>query len=413
MADRRIVVLATLDTKADEARFLAEQIRARGGQPCLVDLGVGGRADFPGDITRQAVAQAAGAAWAEVAALPKDQAMARMAAGGAAIVGEMVARGEVAGVSGIGGGQGTWLASAVMRALPLGLPKLMVSTVASRDVSVFVGHSDLVMMPAVVDVAGLNAILRAVLDNAAGAICGMASGAPRPLEAESSRSRLALTMFGVTTAGGARVRAALEAAGYEVVVFHANGVGGATMEELIGQGWFAGVVDWTITELADELVGGIRGAGAGRLEAAGARGLPQVVVPGAIDVVNFGPPETVPARFAGRRLHAHTPTTTLLRTSADECAALGRLVAAKLNRATGPVVVLAPLGGFSALDAPGGPFEDPIADVAFAGALRRGLRPDIVMRELPEHINAEPFARAVVEAALSVCPAPARRGVSE
>ena len=215
-------------------------------------------------------------------------------------------------------------------------------------------------------------------------------------------------MFGVTTAGGARVRAALEALGYEVVVFHANGVGGATMEELIGQGCFAGVVDWTITELADELVGGIRSAGPRRLEAAGARGLPQVVVPGAIDVVNFGPRETVPARYAGRRLHAHTPSTTLLRTSADESAALGRLVAAKLNRATGPVVVLAPLGGFSALDAPGGPFEDPAADVAFAEALRAGLRPGIVLRELPEHINSEPFVRAVVEAALSVCPAPRR-----
>jgi uncharacterized protein (UPF0261 family) len=217
-------------------------------------------------------------------------------------------------------------------------------------------------------------------------------------------------MFGVTTAGGNRVRAALEDAGCEVVVFHANGAGGATMEELVARGLFAGAVDLTITELADELVGGLRTAGPRRLEAAGARGLPQVVVPGGIDVVNFGAPESVPARFKGRRLHAHTPATTLMRTSIDESRALGALVAEKLNRALGPVRVLVPEGGFSALDAPGAPFENEAADAAFVSALEAELRPGIPVERLPDHINSETFARAVVRAMLSVRAAPAGTG---
>jgi uncharacterized protein (UPF0261 family) len=383
-----VLVLATLDTKGEEARFLADAIRARGCDPRLVDLSVGGRGvDAP-------------------ASLPVDQAMERVAVGAAEMVGAAVGRGEVAGVIGLGGGRGTWLATAVMRTLPLGLPKLMVSTVASRDVHPFVGHSDIAMMPSVVDVAGLNGILRAVLRNAAGAICGMAAppGAAEPTV--SQHARVALTMFGVTTPAGTRIRVALEALGYEVVVFHANGVGGATMEQLIAAGEFVGVVDLSTTELADDLVGGIRGAGPHRLEAAGARGVPQVVVPGAVDVVNFGPPDTVPARFAERRLHAHSPTTTLMRTSIGESATLGGVVAAKLNRATAPVTVLLPMGGFSSLDAPGGPFEDAAADRAFADALREALRDGIALHEVPDHINSEALKEAVVEAVRNTFPTP-------
>jgi len=404
----RIVVLATLDTKAEEARFLAECIRARRHEPWIVDLGTGGAPAFPGDTPREAVVGAAGLTWPALAGRPKGEAMAAVVAGAGALVRAMVDRGQIAAVVGIGGGQGTWLATAVMRSLPLGFPKLMVSTAASRDVSAFVGHADVAMLPSVTDIAGLNSLLRPILTNAAAAACGMAEGVPLP--AAPTRPRLALTMFGVTTAGGGRVRALLEEAGCEVVVFHANGAGGATMEELIGQGLFAGVVDWTTTELADELVGGIRGAGPRRLEAAGARGVPQVVVPGALDVVNFGPPESVPTRFAGRRFHAHTPAATLMRTSAAESAALGELIADKLNRARGPVRVLIPEGGFSALDAPGRPFEDREADACFTGALLAALRPEIAVERSVEHINSESFAGAVAGAMLALGVAPAAAG---
>ena len=401
---RQVLILATLDTKPDEARFLAQAVRARGQRPWIVDIGTGGTPGFDGDTSRDVVARAAGLDSAsDLAALPKAAAMRAVVDGATSLVREMLARQEVGAVLAIGGGQGTWLATAVMRALPLGFPKVMLSTAASRDIGPFVGHSDIMMLPSVTDIAGLHSLLRPILQNAAAAACGMAaSAAPEPADGQP-RPRLALSMFGITTTGGTRVRTLLEAAGYEVVVFHANGTGGATLEELTRQGLFVGVVDLTITELADELVGGIRSAGPERLEAAGAAGLPQVVVPGGLDAVNFGPLDSVPRRFHDRPLYCHTPETTLVRTSEADNSKLGALVARKLNAARGPVRVLIPQAGFSALDASGGVFEDQSADRAFSSTLAGGLRPDIVLDLRPDHINDAEFAHVVAEALQSIC----------
>jgi uncharacterized protein (UPF0261 family) len=397
------VILATLDTKADEASFLADCVRANGHQPWIVDIGTGGSPRLAGDTPRGVVASAAGLAndGAGLAHMPKLEAMAAVVAGATAVVREMVERKQASAVLGIGGGQGTWLATAVMRSLPLGFPKLMVSTAASRDISPFVGHADIMMLPSVTDIAGLHSLLRPILANAAAAACGMAA---RPADSRAADGpRLALTMFGVTTTGGTCVRQFLEAADCEVLVFHANGAGGATMESLVSSGHFVGVADWTTTEIANELVGGIRSAGPDRLEAAGRIGIPQVVVPGGLDVVNFGPPDTVPPRFRGRRLHAHTPATTLMRTSVEENKRIGKHMAEKLNRSTGAVQVLIPSAGFSMLDARGQPFEDAEADAAFTTALRRGLRPNVSVEVMPFHINDESFSRAVAEAMLAMC----------
>ena len=396
---RRIVVLATLDTKAEEAAFVADCIRRRGHLPRLVDLGVAGVAALPAETTREAVARAAGLSWETLSALPRTEAMEAAAAGATKLVRDMVDTGEVHAIIGIGGGTGTWLGTTVMRALPLGFPKLMVSTLGSRD-----GSTDIMVMPSVADVAGVNTLLGPILANAAAAVCGMAEGVE--IRLDRTRPTIALTMFGVTTRGGTFVRRFLEEAGCEVVVFHANGTGGKTMEELAAQGAFAGVLDWTTSEVTDELTGGICAAGPHRLEAAGVRGIPQVVVPGAVDVINIR--GDIPRRFARRAYHMHLPTVPLIRTSVRESRAIGAWIAQKLNRARGPVRVLIPEGGYSALDEPGGPFEDRKANEAFVSALRQKLRPDIPMEVLPHHINDEAFARAAAAAmlAMGVLPAP-------
>jgi uncharacterized protein (UPF0261 family) len=282
-----------------------------------------------------------------------------------------------------------------MRAVPLGLPKVMVSTLASGTVRQFVGDKDIFMLNSVVDILGINRVSRQVLSQAARAMAGLVTY-PAPDAQPDDRPLVAATMFGVTTPCVERARVTLERAGCEVLVFHATGVGGQAMEGLIRDGQVAGVLDLTTTELADELVGGILSAGPDRLEAAGRRGLPQVVSVGALDMVNFGPRETVPERFAGRRFHAHNPTVTLMRTTPAENAALGARMAAILGRAAGPTVVLIPRGGVSALDAPGGPFHDPEADAALFGALAAGLaaHPRVRLVVRAEHINDPAFADA-------------------
>jgi uncharacterized protein (UPF0261 family) len=274
----------------------------------------------------------------------------------------------------------------------VGLPKLMVSTMASGDTRPYVDTKDICMLYSVVDVAGLNRLSRRILANAAAAIAGMLL-AP-PLTAAQDRPLIGATMFGVTTPCVTRAREVLEAAGYEVLVFHATGTGGRAMEDLVRGGFLEGVLDITTTELADELVGGVLSAGPHRLEAAGACGVPQVVCPGALDMVNFGPPETVPPQFEGRLFYRHNPTVTLMRTTPDESAELGRQVAAKLNAARGPVSFLLPLGGVSAIAGPGQPFYSPEADEAFRRELRAHLQPRVHLRELAEHINDPAFAEA-------------------
>ena len=392
---KRIIILATLDTKADEARFVADAIRRRGHEPWIVDLSISGVSPFAGDTPREAVAQAAGRAWEAMAALQRAEAMEVAADGAGTLVRAMVGRGEAQAIIGIGGGTGTWMGTTVMRGLPLGFPKLMVSTLGSRD-----GTTDIMVMPSVADIAGVNSLLGPILANAALAISGMAEGTD--VTFDRSRPTIALTMFGVTTRGGTFVRKFLEQAGCEVVVFHANGTGGKTMEDLIRQGVFAGVLDWTTSEVTDEIAGGICTAGPNRLEAAGAMGIPQVVVPGAVDVINIR--GEIPRRFAKRVYHMHLPRVPLIRTSVRESRAIGAWIANKLNQARGPVRVLIPEGGYSALDVAGGVFEDHPANDAFVSSLRRELRPDIPVEVLPDNINDEAFARAAADAMLAMLP---------
>jgi uncharacterized protein (UPF0261 family) len=395
-----IAVLGTLDTKGREHAFVAERIRARGHDAVLIDVGTGAEPVVVADIARAEVAAAGGIDLAAlVARRDRGECVAAMARAAAALVGRLVAEGRIQGVIALGGGGGTAIASAAMRPLPIGFPKLLVSTLASGNTAPYVGTSDIVMMPAVVDVQGLNRISRTILARAAGAICGMVEA--DVVAGRDDKPLVVASMFGNTTGCIESAVPLLEAAGYEVLVFHATGTGGRALEALVASGLVAGVLDITTTELADELVGGVLSAGPERLDAAARHGVPAVIAPGCLDMVNFGPPETVPERFRGRRCYAHNPQVTLMRTSADEAAALGRLVARKVNASRGPVRVLLPRRGLSAIGGPGGPFHDPAADAALFETLESGLRPDIPCTSLDCGINDPAFARAAVETLLA------------
>ena len=399
---KSILIIGTLDTKGTEFGYLRDLIIARGHQTIVMDTGVAGTAGFPPDIQAEAVAEAGGASLQALrAAGDRGAALEVMAKGARALSLRAHAEGKVNGVVSLGGSGGTSIATCAMKALPVGLPKVMVSTMASGDVSAYVGVKDVTMMYSVVDVAGLNRLSRRVLANAAGAVCGMAEQTV-PV-AEADRPLITATMFGVTTPCVDRVRASLQAAGYEVLVFHATGSGGRAMEALISDGFIVGVADITTTEWADELVGGVLSAGSERLEAAAKAGLPQVVSLGALDMVNFGPIETVPQRFRGRLLYKHNPTVTLMRTTPEECAELGRIIAQKLNGATGPTALFIPLRGVSMIDAEGKPFHSPEADRALFEALRRHLdRSRVELVELDANINDASFAEAMATKLLSL-----------
>ena len=396
-----IAVLGTLDTKGREHAFVAERIRARGHAAVLIDVGTGAEPVVAADIARAEVAAAGGIDLAALVARgDRGECVAAMAAAAAALVGRLVVEGRIQGVIALGGGGGTAIASAALRPLPIGFPKLVVSTLASGNTAPYVGTSDIVMMPAVVDVQGLNRISRTILARAAGAICGMVEA--DVATAAADKPLVVASMFGNTTGCIEAAVPLLEAAGYEVLVFHATGTGGRALETLVASGLVAGVLDITTTELADELVGGVLSAGPERLDAAARHGVPAVVAPGCLDMVNFGPPETVPQRFAGRRFYAHNPQVTLMRTSPEESAALGQLVAGKVNASRGPVQVLLSRRGLSVIGAPGGPFHDPAADAALFEALESGLRPGIFCLSLDCGINDPAFARAAVEALLAL-----------
>jgi uncharacterized protein (UPF0261 family) len=395
-----VVLLGTLDTKAAEYAFLRDRIRAAGCEVVVVDAGP--RSTSPlADITADEVAVAAGANRQELATAERGAATSAMARGATRVVRRLYAEGRLHGLLGIGGSGGSSLVAAALRTLPLGVPKLLVSTMASGDTRPYVGTSDVTVMHSVVDLAGLNRISRPVLANAAAAIAGMARAAALAEaagpEAAATKPVIGATMFGVTTPCVTAARAILEARGYEVLVFHATGAGGRTMEALMQAGVVTGVLDVTTTELADELVGGVLSAGSDRLEAAGRLGLPQVVSLGGLDMVNFGPIDSVPPRFRARTLYEHNAAVTLMRTTPAECAELGRIIAAKLNAATGPLAVFVPAAGLSAMDAPGGRFRDPAADAALIRELRAGLRPGIEVVEMATDINDPAFARAMAE----------------
>lgn len=393
-----IAIFGALDTKGVEFAFLKAEIEKRGCRTLVVDTGVLGAAGFEPDVSREAVAQAGGV---ELDALvnrqDRGEAMAVMQRGAAEIAQRLHREGRIDGIISMGGGGGSSIGTAAMRALPVGFPKLMVSTVASGDTSGFVGTSDITMMYSVVDVAGINRISRMIYTNAAGAICGMVSG---ERSEGDDKPIIAVTMFGNTTRAVDRARGLLEAAGYEVLVFHATGSGGRTMEALIRDGLIRGVLDMTTTEWADELLGGVLSAGAERLEAAAVSGVPQVVVPGCIDMCNFWAMETVPERYKGRNLYAWNPNITLMRTTAAENARLGEIFGEKLNKASAPVVVYVPMKGVSELDLEGKPFYDAAALPAFVKALKETLREGIAVVEMDVDINDPAFAEATVKALL-------------
>jgi uncharacterized protein (UPF0261 family) len=389
-----IAILGTLDTKGFEHAFLADCIRARGHNVLLIDTGTLGDPQVKPDVPRTEVAAAAGVDLAEITARrDRGEAVTAMTKGAPVLVARLAQEGRIDGIISLGGGGGTAIGTAAMRALPIGFPKLMVSTLASGNTAPYVGAKDIVMFPSIVDVAGLNRISRLIIARAAGAICGMVETKP---PATDDRPLIVASQFGNTTACVERARQMLEAAGYEVLVFAAVGTGGRTMESLIESGMVAGVLDVTTTEWADELAGGVLSAGPTRLEAAARSGVPAIVAPGCLDMVNFGPPESVPTRYQGRRFYQHNPQVTLMRTTPEECAKLGRIIAEKLNASTAPVTVLIPLKGISVISAAGQPFHDPAADEALFSSLKSNLGPGILVIELDCNINDPEFAEACV-----------------
>ncbi len=390
-----VVLVGTLDTKGMEYGWLRARLRELGCETVLVDAGIG-EPQIEADVPAERVAEAAGASVGTLReAGDRGEAVTAMGEGAAVIVAELAAAGRVDAVFAVGGSGGSSIAARAVRDLPIGLPKLIVSTMASGDVSPYVGAKDVTISYSVVDVAGVNRVSRLILGNAAAAAAGMAKAhAEAPPTQAAERPLIGASMFGVTTPAVNVARERLEELGYEVLVFHATGAGGQALEGLAGSGLLAGVLDVTTTELADDLVGGVLSAGPRRLTAAGRHGVPQVVAPGAMDMVNFGPRDTVPERFEGRNLYVHNPTVTLMRTTPDEMAELGRRVAAKLAAATGPTALFVPLGGVSALDAPGMPFHDPKADAACFEALREAAVDTV---RLDMNINDPAFGRVMAD----------------
>jgi uncharacterized protein (UPF0261 family) len=408
-----VLLIGTFDTKGDEYAFVRSAILDRGLGVLTMDIGVIGaqRADstFPIDVTAEQVAREGGATLEALRAKgDRGSAVAAMQAGARKLTRTLYDARRFGGVLGLGGGGGTTMITAAMRELPVGVPKVMVSTMASGDTRPYVDVKDITMMYSVVDIAGLNEISRRIFSNAAGAICGMCQ-TPHFARGDSSRPAIAATMFGVTTPCVTAARRRLEAAGYDVVVFHATGSGGRAMEALIDDGYFTAVLDVTTTEWCDEVVGGVLSAGPDRLSAAARKGIPQVVSVGALDMVNFGAMDTVPARFRDRNLYAHNETVTLMRTTADECREIGRRIGEKLASASGPVVLMLPTKGVSMLDDVGNPFHDAAADRALYQSLRENVGPTVRVREMDVHINDEAFAHAMADELLAMLVSPARR----
>ena len=391
-----VVAIGTLDTKGAEYAFLHDRLRGHGVDVILVDAGVLGEPATEPDVSRDEVALAAGVDLAElVAAGDRGSAVETMSRGAAEVVLRLHREGRLDGVVGMGGTGGTALVTHAMQQLPVGVPKLVVSTVASGDTRPYVGAVDITMMYSVVDVAGVNQISSRIIGNAAAAIAGMAK-AEVP-ELGEARPLIGASMFGVTTPCVTTARDRLEELGYEVLVFHQTGTGGQSMEELVRAGFITGVLDVTTTELCDELVGGVLAAHPKRLEVAGSIGVPQVVSLGALDMVNFGPMDTVPEAFRSRTLHVHNPTVTLMRTTPEECAELGRRIARKLSSATGPTALFVPLKGVSMIATEGQPFRDAAADEALFSAVRENIGPNVELHELDTDVNDPTFALAMAD----------------
>jgi len=391
-----VVIVGTLDTKGEEIGFARDVLRSQGVDVHLIDTGVMGEPEIDPDTTANEVAEAAGTTLEHLRDdAERGEAMEAMGEGAAAIAQQMHDDGELTGVLGLGGSGNTSIATTAMRALPVGVPKVMVSTMASGDTEPYVGAKDVMMLYSVADIEGLNQLSRKVIANAALAMVGMVENEPDV--SVEDRPTIGVTMFGVTTPCVQTAREYLEDRGYETIVFHATGTGGRAMEDLVRQGVIDGVLDVTTTEWADELVGGVLNAGPERLDAAAETGTPQVVSTGALDMVNFGPRDSVPAAFEDRHFHIHNPQVTLMRTTPEENAELGEIIAEKLSAATGPTALYLPLSGVSMIDVEGEDFHDPEADAALFEALRENLSESVELVEMETDINDETFALAMAE----------------
>ena len=393
-----IAVLGTLDSKGEEHAYVADLIRARGHQALLIDAGSGGAPTVTPDISREELAAEAGIDFdGLMARKDRGECVTAMGQAAAAMLSKLVAGKKIDGVISLGGGGGTAIAATAMRALPIGFPKLIVSTLASGNVAPYLGTKDIVMMPSIADVAGLNRLSKVIFARAAGAICGMVEA---NTDVEGTKPLVVASMFGNTTACVTEAKRILEEAGYEVLVFAATGNGGRAMESLIESGMVSGVLDLTTTEWADELVGGVLNAGPERMDAAAKAKVPCVVAPGCLDMVNFGERASVPEKYEGRRFYIHNPQVTLMRTTPEECARLGEIIAEKVNAFTAPSAVMIPRKAISVISAEGQPFHDPAADEALFSSIRKNAGVETV--EFDEEINSPAFAKACAEKLLDL-----------
>lgn len=399
-----VLLIGTLDTKGEEVDYVKQLIRSANIDVIVADAGVLGDHQWQADVSARELYGLAGEELSRLQS-QKDRGRAITAAaqGAAKLAKQLHAKGKLDGVFGLGGSAGTTIATAAMRELPVGMPKVMVSTLASGQVRHYVGTRDIAMFNSVVDLAGLNRISRTVLGNAVAALVGMVqSKSPSAVSADSDKPVIVASMFGVTTPSVEAAKKVFETAGYEVIVFHATGIGGQAMEGLIRDRIVAGVFDLTTTELADELVGGVLSAGPDRLTAAAITGTPQVVSVGALDMVNFGPKDSIPEKFAGRRFYEHNPTVTLMRTTPEENDELGKAIAEKVCAASGPTRVILPLKGVSAIDQDGQPFWWPEADQALFQSIRNWIYPSELLIEIDSHINDPVFAETAAQELLSL-----------
>ncbi len=403
-----VYLLGTLDTKGPEIAFVRDRLVELGVDVKVMDTGCIGEPAISADIPRAQVFEAAGTTLSDMRKRgDRGEAVTTAAVGAGNLISKLFAQGEVDGVMGLGGSAGTVIATSAMRVLPLGIPKVMVSTLASGQTPPYVGGKDILMLNSVVDISGINRISRVVLGEAAAAMAGMVTLKTTSQKNSDEKPLIAASMFGVTTPCVQHAQKILEEAGYEVLVFHATGNGGEAMEGLIADGLIAGVLDITTTELADELVGGILTAGPNRLTAAAKRGIPQVTSVGATDMVNFHAPETIPTQFKDRQFHRHNPAVTLMRTTADENAKLGAEIARKAAASKGPVAVMLPLRGVSAIDRQGQPFDDPQARDALFDAIRKNCG-SVELVEMDHHINDSAFAEAAAAKLIELLKSPER-----
>lgn len=394
---KAILIIATLDTKGPETQYLKSLIENKGHRTLVMDAGILGSAPFKPDITRDQVAREGGTAIDDLIRNgDKGTAIQVMAEGSKKIAQKLYQEEKISGVIGLGGAQGTEIGTSAMRALPLGFPKLMVSTVASgyAQFGTYVGTKDLLMMHSVVDILGLNAFSRMILSNATGAIVGMIEA--REEFKRPEKRQIGMTIYGTTTPGCMVAKAYLESKGFEVVAFHPNGTGGRAMEEMIEEGILSGVLDMTTHELTDELLGGLHRAGPRRLEGAGRKGIPQVVVPGSIDFIVTGPMDTLSQGYRNRKYIAHNPSITLVRATPEEMKAIGKIMASKLNEAKGPTVVMIPLRGFSYPNRKGEALYDEEGNQAFITSLKENLK-GIRVIEVDAHINDPEFANEAAQ----------------